>query len=191
MEEEAVSPSARERLLDAAERRFEGDGIAATGINDLIAEADVARMTLYNHFASKDDLVVEYLRRRDADWRARLERRLESAIGPREAMLELLHAYGDRVDREGFRGCPFVNAAAELPPDHPGWRVITEHKQAVVDALARLATELGVADPEDLAMQLFLLAEGAIVTAGRERSTRPIEDARRAAATLIDAAPRG
>lgn len=185
-----MSSPARDRLVEAAELRFERDGIAATGVNDLISDAGVARMTLYNHFASKDDLVVEYLRRRDADWRDRLERRLASTSDPRAAVVALLRAYGDRVSREGFRGCAFINASAELPAGHPGWQVIAEHKQEVRDTLRSLVAQLGVAEPESLANQLFLLAEGAIVTAGRDRTAQHIEDACRAAENLVDHALR-
>lgn len=186
----SVPESPRERLLAAAERRFEQRGIAATGINDLVREADVARMTLYHHFASKDDLVVAYLEHRDADWQRRLETRLAEAAGSEQAIVALVRAYGDRVAREGSRGCVFINAAAELPPDHPGWAVITRHKQSVVDRLAELSRDAGAEDPHELARQVFLLAEGAIVTAGREHSAQAIEQAC-AAAELLVAASRG
>jgi AcrR family transcriptional regulator len=178
--------TARERILDAAARRFEGQGINTTGISDLIAEASVARMSLYHHFSSKDEVVVAYLRLRDEDWWRRLEERLASIDDPRERLLAVMSGYGDRVGLEGFRGCAFVNAAAELPPEHPGWTVIHEHKAAVRDRLRVLAEDAGL--PSPLAEELFLLAEGAVVTAGVERSREPFAVAERAARRLLDAA---
>lgn len=181
-------PSARQRLMDAAERCFEGRGINATGINDLIAEADVARMSLYNHFASKDDVVVAYLEHRDAAWRQRVERRLAGVDDPRDQILAVLREYRGRVAHVGFRGCLFVNAAAELSDDHPGWDVIHRHKDSVRELLRSLAEAAGLAKPDRLADELFLVAEGAIVTAGIQRSEAPFAIAEHAAAQLLDAA---
>lgn len=180
-------PSARQRLMDAAERCFEGRGINATGINDLIAEADVARMSLYNHFASKDDVVVAYLEHRDADWRQRVERRLATVDDPRDRIMAVLREYRGRVARMGFRGCLFVNAAAELPDDHPGWDVIHRHKDGVRELLRSLAEEAGLVDPDRLADELFIVAEGAIVTAGIQRSEAPFATVEHAATRLIEA----
>lgn len=180
--------SARERLMAAAERCFEGRGINATGINDLIAEAGVARMSLYNHFASKDDVVVAYLEHRDADWRQRVEARLATVEDPRERVIAVLREYRGRVARVGFRGCLFVNAAAELPEDHPGWEVIHRHKDSVRTLLRSLADEAGLADPGRLADELFMLAEGAIVTAGIQRNDDAFTTAEHAATQLIQAA---
>lgn len=180
--------SARQRLMDAAERCFEGRGISATGINDLIAEAGVARMSLYNHFDSKDDVVVAYLEHRDADWSRRVHDRLAAVDDPTDRVLAVLREYRGRVPHVGFRGCLFVNAAAELPEGHPGWDVIHRHKDSVRELLRSLAEEAGLTDPVGLADQLFMLAEGAIVTAGIQRSGAPFVTAERAATRLIEAA---
>ena len=184
-EKDVMATTARDRLLEAAERRFEAHGIAATGVNDLIADARVARMSLYNHFASKDDLVAAYLERRDADWRARVEARVATIGDPVERLLAVIREYGARVATTGFRGCAFVNAAAELPPGHPGWPVIHRHKQGVRALLRSLADQAAAEDPEALAEELFLVAEGAIVDAGVRRSDAPFAVAERTAARLI------
>lgn len=179
--------SARDRLLEAAEHCFEAEGIAATGINDLIGEADVARMSLYNHFSSKDDLIVAYLERRDEDWIARLRARLAEIDGHRERLLTVIRAYRWRVAHEGFRGCVFINAAAELPSHHPGWEVIHRHKNAVRALMRSLAQDAGVQGPAALADELFLVAEGAIATAGIQRSDEAFTVAEQTASRIIDA----
>lgn len=178
--------SARDRLLDAADRCFEARGIA-TGINELIAEAGVARMSLYNHFPSKDDLVVAYLEGRDEDWTARLRSRLAEIDDHRERMLAVIRAYRWRVAHEGFRGCVFINAAAELPSNHPGWHVIQRHKNVVRALLRSLAEDAGVQTPAELAEELFLVAEGAIAVAGIRRSDEPFGLAERIASRIIEA----
>ncbi len=174
--------------MAAAERCFEGRGINATGINDLIAEAGVARMSLYNHFTSKDDVVVAYLEHRDEDWQRRIEDRLATVDAPHDRIIAVLREYRGRVAQVGFRGCLFVNAAAELPEGHPGWVVIHRHKDSVRALLRTLADEAGVVEASRLADELFMIAEGAIVTAGIQRSDDPFTTAEHAAAQLIGAA---
>src|SRR5208282_2055634 len=109
---------ARQQLLEAAARLFYADGLAATGIDTITAEAGVAKMSLYNNFSSKADLVRAYLEARHEEWLALYRRRLESARDPREAVLAVFDAYTDHAAlayQHGFRGCGLLNAAAELP----------------------------------------------------------------------------
>src|ERR1700683_4670238 len=124
--------SARARLLAAAARRFYADGIAATGIDTITAEAGVAKMSLYNNFTSKADLIRAYLEQRHEEWLAVYRRRLELAVGPRERVLAVFDAYTDHAAQayeHGFRGCGLLNAAAELPAGDPGRAVVRAHKE--------------------------------------------------------------
>lgn len=159
-------PSRRDDVLQAAAARFYRDGIAATGVDTLIADAGVAKMTLYGNFGSKDELVVAYLRQRDERFFERLEDEVARRSSPTERALAPLELYRRALDEEGFHGCAFVNAAAELPADHPAHRVITEHKARLLRRWAELIAELPVEDAHQLAVECFLLMEGAFVQAG-------------------------
>ncbi|MDV6012509.1 TetR/AcrR family transcriptional regulator [Haloechinothrix sp. LS1_15] len=179
---------ARRRLLDAAARRFYADGIAATGIDTVTAEAGVAKMSLYNNFSSKEELVLAYLHERHAEWLELCGVRTEAASNPAERVLAVFDAYLDHAAtayEAGFRGCGLLNGAAELPAGHPGREAVRQHKQEVRTILAERLAEGGVGDPEGLAEHLYLLVEGAVVTAGLQGSQEAIERARELAATLL------
>jgi len=174
--------------MEAADRLFYEEGIRATGIDRLVEEADVAKMSLYNNFGSKDDLVVAYLRWRHDDWLRRLAIHLERADSPVEAMLAVFDAYLESAVQPGYRGCAFINAAAEIPrADHPARAVVKENKEGVQSLLNEKAAEAGARDPRSLAGQLYLLLEGGIVTAGVRSDPEPLRWARAAAETLIAA----
>ncbi|MGW2178975.1 TetR/AcrR family transcriptional regulator [Streptomyces sp. NPDC001732] len=136
---------ARGRILDAAARRFYADGVTATGIDTITAEAGVAKMSLYNNFSSKADLVTAYLRARHEEWLGLYRRRLADARAPREAVLAVFDAYADHADlayEHGFRGCGLLNAAAELPTGHEGRAVVRQHKEEVEGLLVTHLQEL-------------------------------------------------
>ncbi|MFD5189032.1 TetR/AcrR family transcriptional regulator [Streptomyces sp. NPDC058357] len=185
--------AARGRILDAAARRFYADGVAATGIDTITAEAGVAKMSLYNNFDSKADLVRAYLEARHEEWLGLYERRLAAAQGPADAVLAVFDAYADHAGlayEHGFRGCGLLNAAAELPAGHEGRTVVRHHKEQVEGLLAAHLQELlpgqeerAVATAEHLA---FLL-EGAIVRAGLEGDAVRMRRARDLAASLVGA----
>lgn len=174
--------------METADRLFYEQGIRATGIDRLVEEADVAKMTLYNAFGSKDDLVVAYLRWRHEGWLRRLGAHLEAADSPTDEMLAVFDAYIESASQPGHRGCAFINAAAELPePHHPAREVVRENKRGIRSLLEDQAARSGVGDPQALADQLFLLLEGGIVTAGLEGDPQVLHSARAAAQTLIAA----
>ena len=182
---------AREKLLKAAARLFYADGIAATGIDTITAEAQVAKMSLYNNFASKDELVVAYLNARHAEWLKLLTGRTAQADDPRQRVLAVFDAYLDHAELSrghGFRGCGLLNGAAELPLAHPGREVVRSHKRQVARILAERCALAGVADPERLGEHLFLLAEGAVASAGVEENPLPLRQARGLAQRLLDEA---
>ncbi|WP_335939275.1 TetR/AcrR family transcriptional regulator [Streptomyces sp. PTD5-9] len=187
--------TARGRILDAAARRFYADGVAATGIDTITAEAGVAKMSLYNNFESKADLVRAYLQARHEEWLGLYRRRLADARGPREGVLAVFDAYADHAQlaREhgsrGFRGCGLLNAAAELPTGDEGRAAVREHKEEVESLLAGHLRELLPGREERvglLAEHLSFLLEGAIVRAGLEGDGERVRHARDLAERLVD-----
>jgi AcrR family transcriptional regulator len=183
---------ARQQLLEAAARRFYADGLAATGIDTITAEAGVAKMSLYNNFASKADLVRAYLEARHEEWLGLYRRRLDQAHGPREGVLAVFDAYADHAEQayeHGFRGCGLLNAAAELPAGDPGRAVVRAHKEEVEDLMAGHLNELLRSRPAEaraLAEHLSFLLEGAVARAGLEGDSTRLHHARQLASALLD-----
>ncbi|MEU3553779.1 TetR/AcrR family transcriptional regulator [Streptomyces fragilis] len=184
--------AARERLLAAAARRFYADGVAATGIDTITAEAGVAKMSLYNNFSSKADLVMAYLDARHEEWLGLYRQRLEAAHDARGRVLAVFDAYADHAAfayERGFRGCGLLNAAAELPAGDEGREVVRRHKEEVEDLLARHLDELLPGRPERAratAEHLSFLLEGAMARAGLEGAGTRLERARAMASDLLD-----
>jgi AcrR family transcriptional regulator len=188
--EAKMAESKRERLIEAGLKLFYERGFNATGIDAVLAEAGVAKMTLYKHFRSKDDLIVAVLRRRDEVFRNWLSRAVERlATTPRARLLALFDAHHEWFESDGFRGCMFINAAAEFGQlSGPIHTVAGEHKWLVIAYIGELTHAAGATEPGALALQLCLLLDGA--TAGTHVTGDPSAAgaARAAAETLIDAA---
>ncbi|MGP3978135.1 TetR/AcrR family transcriptional regulator [Streptomyces sp. 8N114] len=184
--------TARERLLAAASRRFYADGVAATGIDTITAEAGVAKMSLYNNFSSKADLVIAYLDARHEEWMGLYRRRLEGVRDGRGGVLAVFDAYADHAAfayEHGFRGCGLLNAAAELPAGDEGRAVVRRHKEEVESLLAGHLEELLPGRPEEaraMAEHLAFLLEGAVARAGLECAATRLDHARTMAAHLVD-----
>jgi AcrR family transcriptional regulator len=155
---------ARQRLLDTATRLFYAEGIRAVGIDRIIAEADVAKATFYNHFPSKDDLVVAYIEEQD-----RLGREATSALPkqpPRKMIAAILERISDAVVGEDYRGCPFLNAAAEYPdPKSPVRQAIDARRAWYHGVLGRLLLADGDPTPAVTASLLVALSDGLLETA--------------------------
>jgi AcrR family transcriptional regulator len=186
--------SARDRLLTAAAECFYDHGVNGTGIDTITAAAGVAKMSLYNNFASKDDLVLAYLQARHEEWLALYRRRLAAAGDARQRVGAVFDAYVDHAEMaygHGFRGCGLLNAAAELPAGAPGRLLVRRHKEEVEALLATHLTELDGLPPvrvADLAEQLSFLLEGAMARAGLEGDSRRLHRVRELALQLVDTA---
>jgi AcrR family transcriptional regulator len=145
---------ARERILGASQRLFREQGINRTGMDQLCAAAEVSKRTAYQHFASKDELVAEYLRRFDPSVLSGVFDRDD--LTPREQLLAVF----DIPPTTPL--CPYIAAAVELhDPQHPASRYAREYKQAVAARLTDAARRAGAADPEQLGEQHALLIDGA------------------------------
>jgi len=162
---ERISP--RERILAAASELFYRHGIRAVGVDAVAEAAETNKMTLYRHFSSKDELVAEYLRRLAEKAKASWDRLEADYPGEPSAQLRAwLKNMAAHVASGNERGCALANAAVELPEkDHPARRVIEAFKTAQRERLVQLCAAASLAEPEMLADELFLLLEGARVTA--------------------------
>jgi AcrR family transcriptional regulator len=162
---EGIPP--RERILAVAADLFYRHGIRAVGVEAIAEAAGTNKMTLYRHFASKDELVAAYLRRLAEKASGSWDKLAAQHAGdPRAQLRAWLENMAGHVDSGDQRGCPLANAAVELPEkDHPARRVIEAFKTAQRNRIIQLCTAADLAQPELLADELFLLLEGARVTA--------------------------
>jgi AcrR family transcriptional regulator len=181
--------SPRDRLIDAAADLFAREGFHAVGIDRILTEAGVARMTLYNHFASKDDLMLAAVRRRDETFRRWLAKQVERAAPPgTERLLAVFDVLAAWIESAEFRGCLFLKACAEYAdPDCPLHRAVAEHQRLVMAWLEARAAEAGHPDPGAVARNLYLLMQGAIVIGAAQETGAPARQARIAAARLLGA----
>jgi AcrR family transcriptional regulator len=184
-----TASEARQRLLESADRLFYAQGIRAVGVDAVIADAGVAKATLYAHFPSKDDLILAVLHHREEQvmqfFRTAIERHERRT---KDKLRAFFAALRDWFTTPGFRGCAFQNAAAELADaDHPGSRFVREHKRRFADFLRELViASVGSAGAAVVA-PIALLIEGAIVSAVIAASPDAADVAREAALKLLAA----
>ncbi|WP_065717675.1 TetR/AcrR family transcriptional regulator [Acinetobacter baumannii] len=183
--------TARQKILDAAATLFYNDGITATGINTVTAKADVAKMSLYNNFSSKDELVDAYIAARHQEWLDLYQKRLEKTKTAKEAIWAVFDAYQDHAEfayEKGFRGCGLLNAAAEFPANSSGRNAVRQHKEQVEAIVAEHLNRL-LKDSQRvsyIASQLSFLLEGSMARAGLEGSSRQLQLARQMAEDILD-----
>lgn len=175
-----------------ARELFYRDGIRAVGVEAIAAAAGTNKMTLYRHFASKDELVAAYLQELSDQGEALWEEAKDRHPGAPEAQLRyLLRRVSQFADECSGRGCALANAAVELPERaHPARKVIEGHKNRTRDRLAALCRGAGYLHPERLADELFLLVEGARVSLQSVGAGGPGTRLYALAESLLDAAPR-
>ena len=179
-------PSARTRILAAADRLFSEHGIRTVGVEAIVAAADTAKTTLYSHFASKDALVVAYLERRAAQGRERLVLGLAAHRGSDiERLLHVFDMLADELAAPGYGGAPFLTARVELGDDHPAAVVAQAHRRWMRETFARLAAEAHATEPDAAAALLLQLYEAAVVAAQIDGDVGAVGAARAAAAALL------
>jgi len=179
------SATARERALDAAEELFYGRGIQSVGMDAVRGASGVSLKRLYQLFPAKEQLVEAYLERRDERWRGRLAAHVEREPDPARRIPAVFDWLELWFAEDGFRGCAWINSYGEMGATSD--RVadqVRAHKRAFRDYLGTLVADAGL--PADLTGPLFLLAEGAMVTAGITGNTRPAAEAREAARLLLE-----
>jgi AcrR family transcriptional regulator len=181
-------PSARDRILAAADELFYEEGIHSVGIDRVIERAGVAKASLYNTFGSKDELVRSYLLSRQAAREDRIAQKLAAVDTPKARLLAIFDVLGDVIADPDFRGCAFQRASAEAPVGGSIRRVCDGSRAWTRALMVDLARQAGVADPEPLAQQLLLLYDGALMGARLDRDPSTATAARTVAKGLIDAA---
>lgn len=178
---------ARQRIVETAERLFYTEGIRAVGIDRIIAEAEVAKMTLYNHFASKDDLILAVLQFREQEVNKMFTKSMDRHVRKGKDRLEaFFSALKGWFESSGFRGCSFINAYVELADDnHPASKFSAAHKELFHEMLQEILVEVAGNKATTVTPAIALLVEGAIVTAVMEQSSKPADVARDAALALV------
>ena len=192
MSKTGTKSKARQRIVETAERLFYAVGIRSVGIDRIIAEAEVAKMTLYNHFSSKDDLILAVLQYREEKFGKMFERWMERHVKKGTDRLEAFFAaLKNWFESPGFRGCAFINAVVELADArHPASQFSAEHKERFHQMLREIITETGGTKAASVAPAIALMVEGAIVTAVMEQTSVPADVAKDAAMTLVSKAKR-
>jgi len=154
---------AKGRILETANELFYEDGIRNVGVDRIIAASAVTKATFYKHYRAKDNLIVEYITSRHERVRANLEAIIAESPDAKAALRGFVAAVLAEIASPGFRGCPFINAAAEFPDsEHPVRQVVTAHREWYVDTLAELLKQMGHPVPGDGADELLLARDGAL-----------------------------
>ncbi|MFN4298043.1 MAG: TetR/AcrR family transcriptional regulator [Brevundimonas sp.] len=171
----------RERILETASGLFYQQGVRAVGVDTVVAQAGVAKTSLYRHFPTKDDLIAAFLEREDVEFWATWDAVSDAHLGDPMKELEAHMLWiGERLARPAYRGCPQLNVAAEFAEvDHPARQVARRHKQDLRKRLGGLSSRLGARRPDSLGAQLAVVVNGAFVSAEMLEGLDP-------AATLLD-----
>jgi AcrR family transcriptional regulator len=178
---------ARQRIVETAERLFYAEGVRSVGIDRIIAEAEVAKMTLYNHFSSKDDLILAVLQYREEKFGGMFEKWMERHVKKGMDRLEAFFAaLKDWFNSPDFRGCAFINAVVELADSqHAASQFSAEHKVRFREMIREIVTEAKGTKAASAAPAIALMVEGAIVTAVMEQTSDPAVVAKEAALALV------
>jgi AcrR family transcriptional regulator len=176
-----------EKVLSTASRLFYANGVRAVGIEWIVAESGVAKTSLYRHFQTKDELVAAFLEREDRQFWQQWDGVVAVAPAyPKAELMSLLDWIGKRVSRDGYRGCPQINVAAEFAdPEHPARKIRKQHKVAMLERLRDIVGRIGVTRPDDTAVQLALLIDGAFTSDGRLSKTNAVRILQNGANALL------
>lgn len=187
MTKKRAKSGARERIVKTAEKLFYAQGIRAVGIDRIIAEAGVAKMSLYNHFSSKDELVLAVLQYREE----KLSRFFETAMqryvdDGADRLNAFFSALKEWFESKGFRGCAFINAVVELADArHPASKFSVHHKELFHEMIGNIMTATHGSNATAFVPAVSLLVEGAIVTAVMDGNSSSADVARETALALL------
>ena len=162
-----AEPGARDRILDTASRLFREQGVHPVGLQQIVDECGCGKNLLYRNFASKDDLVVAYLRRCRTEWEGNIDRAIEQAgPDPGSQLVAVVRAVAGQVRDADYHGCPFLNTHSEFrDPGHPAHQVSAGHFDALRRQLHATAAQGGFQDPGAVAEQILLIIYGLYATA--------------------------
>ncbi|WP_447963835.1 TetR/AcrR family transcriptional regulator [Nitrospira sp. Ecomares 2.1] len=188
MKRKSSPPSKREQLIQTAVALFAQNGIHATGIDTIVEQSGVTKKTLYAHFRSKEELVLAALRHYDGQFRNSFMRQVETkACTPRTRLLAIFDVAETWFSQQSFYGCMFINAVGEhSTPDTSLRYVCSDFKRMMTEFILGLCIKMRARNPQQLAEELALLLEGAIVTAQVSQKPDAAKIAKRAAAVLIE-----
>ena len=182
--------TAKQKILDAAAILFYNDGIISTGINSITDKAKVAKMSLYNNFPTKADLITSYIEARHQEWLDLYALRNQQAHTPIDKIVAVFEAYQDHAEfayEKGFRGCGLLNAAAEFPAHSAERLAVKRHKDEIENIIStQLALIISDADKvKQMALLLSFILEGSIARAGLESSSEKVQAATAMVKTLL------
>jgi AcrR family transcriptional regulator len=183
-------PNVKERIVQTASRLFYENGYNQTGINQIIAEAEVAKASLYQHFRSKQDIAVAYLNHRHYWWMEQLANFVADESTAKNKILGSFDFLSFWLENASFRGCGFQNIIADLPQEHSKIKVeVLFHKNELIRWIQNLLVEGDNYPPENtlpLARQIFVLIDGAIISAQIQNDTWPIASAKNICELLLE-----
>lgn len=183
-------PSARQRLLDTADRLFYAEGVHTVGIDRIIEEAGVAKGSLFYNFSGKDALVAAYLEGRHQSRRERTEHHVGAASDPVEKLLAVFDALDEVVHLPTYRGCPFANAGVEAAEGSAELAALKSFRGWLREMLLSLTVEAGYAEPEVVADRLRLLYDGAVANAQLDAHLEAVRLAKELARMVLESSPR-
>lgn len=179
----------REKLIQAGHEIFYREGFLTVGLDRLLNEVGCSKQTFYNHFESKDDLIVAVIDEHHRWWSSELRERIQRAAGPdpRGQMLAMFDVMQELLEDPEYRGCIYINAAVEFPqPHHPAHQSAKRAKADGVALLAELGERAGASDPQALAHELDMIMEGALITHQVAPESNVCTTARRLAETIME-----
>ncbi len=159
-------PASRARLLDTATRIFYAEGIHSVGVDRIIAEAQVTRATLYRHFKGKEELILSYLQQADRGIQGQVAAIRTKDLSSADTVRAVSRVIAEGIQSSGFRGCAFLNAAAEYPdPSHPVHQAVLAHRQWFLETAAQMLEDAGCT-PADVAARHFVMLRDGAMAAG-------------------------
>ncbi|GMK47440.1 TetR family transcriptional regulator [Paenibacillus glycanilyticus] len=183
-----ANKSKKQHILKIASDLFIKQGIRATGVDQVVSESQIAKMTLYNHFHSKDDLVLAYLTKQDEEWRKWFEDSVnDRGKTPSEKLLIIFDVLEEWFNEPAFNGCAFIKTASEFTDhSHPYYMAARQYKLFMRDYLAFLSEQSHASDPNALTNALYLLVEGAITSAMLKTDPEPALHAKETAKIILE-----